>query len=161
MFEPVTREHEAAWNWLRREPRVFCFVDNNKMKRWLMLAAIAILLLEAGDELYRPVYHFSPLKNWTNDPNGAVYYRGEYHLFYQHNPFGDTWGHMSWGHAVSSDLFHWQHLPVALAEENGVMIFSGSVVVTPIPADCAPARPTVSSRSTPPIRPCLKPSTSP
>src|SRR5271165_1349461 len=99
------------------------------MKRWLMLAAVAILLLEAGDELYRPVFHFSPPKNWTNDPNGAVYYRGEYHLFYQHNPFGDTWGHMSWGHAVSSDLFHWQHLPVALSEENGVMIFSGSTVV--------------------------------
>ena len=101
------------------------------MTRALMFASVAIVLLQGSDEPYRPVFHFSPPKNWTNDPNGAVYYRGEYHLFYQHNPFGDTWGHMSWGHAVSSDLFHWQHLPVALAEENGVMIFSGSVVVDP------------------------------
>jgi fructan beta-fructosidase len=83
------------------------------------------------DEPFRPQYHFSPARNWTNDPNGLVYYKGEYHLFYQHNPFGDKWGHMSWGHAVSPDLVHWRHLPVALAEENGVMIFSGSVVVDP------------------------------
>ena len=64
-----------------------------------------------------------------NDPNGLVYYDGEYHLFYQHNPHGDMWGHMSWGHAVSTDMVDWQHLPVALQEEDGVMIFSGCVVV--------------------------------
>jgi sucrose-6-phosphate hydrolase SacC (GH32 family) len=81
------------------------------------------------DEPYRPQFHFTPERNWMNDPNGLVYYKGEYHLFYQYNPFGEKWGHMSWGHAVSTDMVRWKHLPVALAEENGVMIFSGSAVV--------------------------------
>jgi fructan beta-fructosidase len=80
-------------------------------------------------ETYRPQYHFSPAKNWTNDPNGLVYQNGTYHLFFQHNPFGNVWGHMSWGHATSKDLVHWKELPVAIAEEKGVMIFSGSAVV--------------------------------
>jgi fructan beta-fructosidase len=78
---------------------------------------------------YRPQFHFSPREHWTNDPNGLVYFEGEYHLFYQFNPFGDVWGHMSWGHAVSRDLLHWRELPVALPEENGIMIFTGSTVV--------------------------------
>src|SRR5688500_18501657 len=80
-------------------------------------------------ELFRPQFHFSPAKNWMNDPNGLVYHKGEYHLFFQHNPFGDTWGHMSWGHAVSRDLVHWEELPVAIPEEGDEAIFSGSVVV--------------------------------
>lgn len=80
------------------------------------------------NQQHRPQFHFSPPKNWINDPNGLVYHNGEYHLFYQHNPFGNKWGHMSWGHAVSDDLVHWEHLPVALKEENNVMIFSGSAV---------------------------------
>ncbi len=83
----------------------------------------------SAQEQYRPQFHFSPERNWTNDPNGLVYFDGEYHLFFQYNPFGDKWGHMSWGHAVSRDLLHWTQLPVALPEENGVMIFTGSTVV--------------------------------
>ena len=78
---------------------------------------------------YRPQVHFSPRAHWTNDPNGLVYFHGEYHLFFQYNPFGDKWGHMSWGHAVSPDLLHWHELPVAIPEQDGVMIFTGSVVV--------------------------------
>lgn len=80
-------------------------------------------------ELHRPQFHFSPPQNWMNDPNGLIYFDGEYHLFYQHNPFGKTWGHMSWGHAVSKDLVHWVHLPVALPETKDRMAFSGCVVL--------------------------------
>lgn len=86
-------------------------------------------------ELYRPQFHFTPEKNWHNDPNGLVYYDGEYHLFYQYNPKGNEWGYMHWGHAVSSDLVHWEHLPVALfPDENSedkvkCTAFSGSAIV--------------------------------
>lgn len=80
-------------------------------------------------ETFRPQFHFTPELNWMNDPNGLVYFDGEYHLFFQHNPHGNQWGHMSWGHAISRDMVHWQHLPIALHEEYGVMIFSGSCVV--------------------------------
>src|SRR5689334_11751151 len=78
---------------------------------------------------YRPQLHFSPREHWTNDPNGLVYFEGEYHLFFQYNPYGDEWGHMSWGHAVSRDLLHWRELPVAIPELGNEMVFTGSVVV--------------------------------
>jgi fructan beta-fructosidase len=97
-----------------------------------LVASTAVVLAAAlYDEPLRPRFHFTPARNFMNDPNGLVFDGGEYHLFYQHNPFGEKWGHMSWGHAVSSDMLHWKHLPVALREERSVMIFSGSVVADP------------------------------
>ncbi len=93
------------------------------------LAAAGFAQTATYKEPYRPQFHFTPAINWTNDPNGLVYHDGEWHIFYQYNPFGDLWGHMSWGHAVSEDLFRWQHLPVALPEVGEVMAYSGSAVV--------------------------------
>jgi len=78
---------------------------------------------------HRPSVHFTPRANWMNDPNGLVYHQGEYHLFYQYNPEGEHWGHLSWGHAVSRDLVHWKELPTALPEDSDWMIFSGSAVL--------------------------------
>lgn len=102
---------------------------------FVFLTAIFLNMLQASaqtrlyNEQYRPQFHFSPASNWCNDPNGLVYNNGTYHLFYQHNPFGNRWGHMTWAHASSKDLVHWKHLPIAIPEENGIMIFSGTCVV--------------------------------
>lgn len=88
-----------------------------------------------GSEPYRPAIHYTPAQNWMNDPNGLVYHDGTYHLYYQHNPKGNTWGNMSWGHATSPDLMRWTEQPLAIpqtfneAGQSVEDIFSGSVVV--------------------------------
>ncbi|MCW5941157.1 MAG: glycoside hydrolase family 32 protein [Fimbriimonadaceae bacterium] len=78
---------------------------------------------------HRPHAHYSPPHGWVNDPNGLVFDGRHYHLFAQHNPHGDTWGNMSWSHAVSEDLVHWQERPVALWCDEHDMVFSGSAIV--------------------------------
>ena len=90
---------------------------------------------DPATQQYRPYLHYTPVKNWMNDPNGLVYYNGTYHMYYQYNPYGTTWGNMSWGHATSTDLLHWTEQPLAIPQTfNGSGqatedIFSGSIVV--------------------------------
>ncbi|MEJ8840919.1 glycoside hydrolase family 32 protein [Lacibacter sp. H375] len=113
------------------------------MKKYILMAITTVAMFSCKNEAeqkvteidYRPQYHFTADSNWINDPNGLVYHDGEYHLFYQYNPFGTNWGHMAWGHSVSSDLLQWKTLPVALYEDKNFhnkdssMIFSGSAVM--------------------------------
>jgi fructan beta-fructosidase len=84
---------------------------------------------DISNNQHRPLFHFTPDSMWMNDPNGMVYFEGEYHLFYQYYPDSTVWGPMHWGHAVSKDLVKWEHLPIALYPDSLGYIFSGSAVV--------------------------------
>jgi len=96
-------------------------------------ASVAAVAERAASDPSRPIYHLTSPAYWINDPNGPVHFDGEYHLFFQHNPFGSEWGNMCWGHAVSEDLVYWEHLPIALAPGPGSYdkdgIFSGCCVI--------------------------------
>ena len=96
---------------------------------WSEMTTVPVPDLTNKEKKYRPTYHFSPEWGWMNDPNGMVYKDGEWHLFFQFNPYGSFWGNMHWGHAVSKDLVNWENLGIAIAPDALGAIFSGSAVV--------------------------------
>ena len=108
-------------------------VANVRRLAWAKAGSVQALEARLALDPRRPQFHLLPKRNWMNDPNGPVYWKGRYHMFFQYNPDGAVWGDMHWGHAVSADMVHWRHLPVALAPTPGGPdaqgCFSGTAVI--------------------------------
>ncbi|XP_057524797.1 beta-fructofuranosidase, insoluble isoenzyme CWINV3-like [Amaranthus tricolor] len=103
---------------------------------WVVILYILVVVngVHITKQPYRTAFHFQPLKNWMNDPNGPLYYKGVYHLFYQYNPYSAIWGNMTWGHSISHDLVNWVHLEHALNPIDPYDLggcFSGSITILP------------------------------
>ena len=100
--------------------------------RWKGISLSDTFDVSDRESKFRPAYHHTPLYGWMNDPNGMFFKDGEWHLYYQYNPYGSKWQNMTWGHSKSSDLIHWEHMPIAIRPNGLGAVFSGSAPSTGI-----------------------------